>query len=211
MFHGFYTVLKLIKSKLGWHMNINLGLFRLWVVASSLWVLVFYVEGRFQGLIATKLVPVTKEEKKSLTLNDFKELYPQYKKYSNEKLAEALHEKYYKDMSMDEFKKKIEFYNASKICSDRGLELPCSHLVIDPDMAFNDIDPRPSNSPRFSGTPVPPWDIQEQINIEPDWTVRIKGLEYLVFPPLGAFICGMSILWIIAGFRRPKEIRAEKR
>ncbi len=51
---------------------------------------------------------------KALTISEFKEKYPAYKSVPDEKLAHALHDKYYSSMPIDKFMSKVMRHESPK-------------------------------------------------------------------------------------------------
>jgi hypothetical protein len=102
-----------IRSK-GGIVNIRRGMFRFWVlftiawlIGCGMWAYGKMTSTRIPATNNAALPPGFELDPTSTRLQLFRQQYPQYKDMSDAELANALHSKFYSDMSRAEFDRKI--------------------------------------------------------------------------------------------------------
>jgi hypothetical protein len=88
-------------------MNLRRGLFRLWIVASALWVLAVAFVGYGPVKREFDAVASMSNAEWPVQLAGFRQRYPQYNHLSDAQLMDAFYKNFYSDLTREEFDKRM--------------------------------------------------------------------------------------------------------
>src|SRR5215469_1485218 len=168
-------------------MNWRRGLFRLWIVGAALFVLavafVSYdtIKAEFDEIASIQKLPAP-----SSILAQFRQLYPEYKDWNDDQLADAMYKKFYSDMQREEFNKRITTSNVRIIEFEGGVfEVPAdaSEKQIAAALASH------KKSGTFDFPPLP--NAWATLGV---WASIAFGI------PLAVLVLGASLVWAFSGF-----------